>query len=390
MKNKLAVISAIDITLKVLLLAQIKAAQKAGYKVYGVCSKGPNFDFLKEQEIEMFPVKIKRSISPFCDLAALWQIYQFLKREKIDIVHTHTPKVSLIGQLAAKLAGVKVIVNTVHGFYFHDNMKPWKKWFYIAMEWIAGKCSTVILSQNPEDVETAIKYGICPGEKIKCLGNGIDLTKFDPGRFDADFRIKKRSEIGVPADAVVIGIIGRLVKEKGYLELFEAFRDILKKHDHVWLIIIGPEEPEKADRISPNTFKEYGIQDRVCYMGGREDIPELLSCCDIYTLPSWREGFPRSAIEAAAMGLPIVATDIRGCRQVVEHERNGLLVPVKNPQKLAQALLRFIDDREFSKRSGIFSREKALREFDEKNVVNIVLTEYQKALTNIPDREIKH
>jgi len=384
-KKKIAIVSAVDITFKVLLIAQVKAAQEAGYKVHGICSKGSNFDFLIEQGIKMYPVKIKRSISPFSDIKALWQIYKYLRKEKIDIVHTHTPKPSLLGQIAAKMAGVPIIINTVHGFYFHENMKPLAKWFYIAMEWIAGKCSTMILSQNPEDIETAVKLKICKPNKIKLLWNGVDLKKFNPRRFSEDFKINKRQEMGIPEDAIVIGIIGRLVKEKGFLELFEAFREIIKVYDNIWLVIIGPEEPEKADRISVSTLKEYGIENRVRYLGARNDIPEILSCCDIYTLPSWREGFPRSAIEAAAMALPMVVTNIRGCRQVVENGKNGLLVELNNYKELKESLLKLIKNPDLRIQMGQVGFEKTQKDFDESKVCEIVLNTYKDCLAAIND-----
>ncbi len=380
MQKKLAIITAVDTSLKVLLIAQIKALQKEGYGVHGICSDGPNFDFLKQEGLEMHGITIKRSISPFSDMAALWKMYRFFKKEKIGIVHTHTPKCSLLGQLAAKLAGVPVIINTIHGFYFHENMKTLTKWFYIVMEWIAGKCSTMSLSQNQEDIKTAIKLKICKPDKIKLLGNGVNLERFNSARFDSNFKTQKRQEIDIPQDAVVIGIIGRLVREKGFLELFDAFKEIIKEHNNVWLIIIGPEEPEKTDRISADTFKQYGIEDRTIYLGIRDDIPELLACCDIYTLPSWREGLPRSAIEAAAMALPIVATNIRGCRQVVESGKNGLLVELKNTSELKNALVKLIENPALRIQMGQAGCEKAQKEFDENKVCEIVLDTYKQLL----------
>lgn len=379
-KIKLCVVCAIDITFKVLLLAQIKAAQKAVYDVYGICTEGPNFDMLCQQGIKMYPVTIKRSISPFSDLRAFWKMYRFFKKERIDTVHTHTPKCSLLGQLAAKFAGVPIIVNTVHGFYFHDNMKPLAQRFYIMMEKLAAKCSTMILSQNPEDIETAVELGICKRQKIKYLGNGVDLTKFDPNRFDEVFKRSKREQINIPQDVVVVGIIGRLVREKGFIELFEAMQQVMAGNNKVRLMIIGPEEPEKADRISAATFVEYGIADRTIWLGYREDIPELLACCDIYALPSWREGFPRSAIEAAAMGLPVVATDIRGCRQVVDDGVNGLLVPLRDVVQLAPAIKKLVADKKLRERMGQAGYEKARLEFDEKKVCDIVLDTYRELL----------
>lgn len=382
-KFKLAVVTAIDTTMSGLVFAQLKAAQKEGLIVHGICTKGDNYQKLINNGIIMYTVTIKRKISPFSDLKALWQMYRYFRSEKITIVHTHTPKCSLLGQLAAKFARVPIIINTIHGFYFHENMKAAKKWFYIAMEWIAARCSTMILSQNPEDIETAIKLQICKQDKIKLLGNGVDLEKFEPGRFNSNFKQQKRQQIGIPNDAIVIGIIGRLVREKGFLELFAAMKKIISENNNVWLVIIGPEEPQKTDKLSGHTFKEYGIADRTVWLGrcDADEIPELLSCFNIYALPSWREGFPRSAIEAAAMALPIVTTDIRGCRQVVTNGVNGLLVPLKNIDKLKNALNTLIKDKKLREKMGQAGYKKARAEFDEGRVCQIVLDTYNSFLS---------
>lgn len=379
---KVAVVSAVDTSMKILLFAQLKAAQKAGYEVYGICSKGSNWDFLCEQGIKMHAVRIKRKISPFSDIAALWEMYKYFKKERIDIVHTHTPKCSLLGQLAARFAGVSIIINTIHGFYFHDNMDPFVKWFYIVMEWIAGKCSTMILSQNSEDMKTAIKLKICKSDKIKLLGNGVDLSCFAPNASSSEQRQKLREKNGIPKDAVVVGIIGRLVQEKGFLELFEAMRAIMERNPAVWLQIIGAEEPEKPDRISGTTFGRYNIAERTVWLGEKDpcEIPGLLACCDIYTLPSWREGFPRSAIEASAMGLPVVATNIRGCRQVVDNGKTGLLVELHNIPALEEALCELIDNKDMRKQMGDAAFEKAQKEFNEQTICKIVLDTYRKCL----------
>ncbi len=377
---KLAVVSAIDITLKILVIAQIKAAQKQGFEVYGICSEGPNFDMLRDQGIKMHPIRIKRSISPLSDLKSLWQMYRYFKKEKIDIVHAHTPKVVLLAPIAAKLARVPIRICTLRGFTVREGLKPLAKFVCRIMAWITSKCSTFQLSQNPEDVKRYVSLRVCKENRIAPLGNGVDLQKFDPDRFNTEFMKQKRAEIGIPVDAVVIGIIARLVRKKGYLELFAAFKRIIIEKDNVWLIIIGPEESEKADRISTDTFKDYGIQNRTKYLKARDDIPELLGCCDIFTLPSWREGFPRSPIEAAAMRLPIVATDIQGCRQVVENDKNGILVPLRNAEQLEIALLRLIENPDLRKQMGRVGYEKAQKEFDETRVCQNVTHTYKTLL----------
>ena len=377
MAIKVTIITGADISFKFLLPAQLNAILKEGYEVSGICSQGPNFQMLRDKGISMYPITLKRSISPFSDLVAFWKLYRYFKHKKPDIVHTHTPKPNLLGQAAAKLAGVPIRLYTAHGFYFHDNMKAFPKWFYITMEKIASRCSDIILSQNPEDINTAIKLGICKSDEIKLLGNGVDLSKFDPKLFNPDFKRKKRAELGVPEDAPVVGIVGRLVREKGHFELYKAMQDVMSENKKVWLIILGYEEPEKAGRIPADTYKNYGIEDRTIWLSSCNDMPSLLYCFDIFVLPTWREGFPRSAIEAAAMALPIVATNIRGCRQVVENGKNGLLVPVRDSNALALAINKLLADKQLRIKMGQASYEKSRREFDERNVCRIVLDTYK-------------
>jgi len=154
----------------------------------------------------------------------------------------------------------------------------------------------------------------------------------------------------------------------------------MSANDKVWLVVIGLEETQKKDRISIDTFAEYGIEQRLCHLDFRDDIPQLLACLDIYTLPSWREGFPRSAIEAAAMALPIVATNIRGCRQVVEDGVNGLLVPLKDVPALTSAIRKLIADEQLRLKMGRAGYEKSRRKFNEQNVCKIVLDTYKQLL----------
>lgn len=376
---RIAVVTSIDVTPKILLYSQLRHVADAGHHVSIFCSNGPNRSWLVDRGFSVFPVEIKRKISPFRDVAALWRLYRHFRANGFDVVHTHTPKPSLLGQLAARLAGVPIIVNTIHGFYFHEHMNPISRCFYVAVEWIAARCSTVILSQNPEDIDAAIRFGITRPEKIHFLGNGVDLGKFNPERFDEAARSTMRREFGIPKNAVVVGIIGRLVREKGYMELFEAMKHIMRENEHVWLMIIGPEEPDKSDRISPDTPAEFGIADRTCCLGSRDDIPELLSTIDIYTLPSWREGFPRSAIEAACMGLPIVTTNIRGCRQVVTDGENGLLVAHRDANSLQKALTTLIVDPDLRRKMGDAGHARAQREFNEARICETVLETYSQA-----------
>ena len=318
-----------------------------------------------------------RSFTPWADLVSLWRLYRVMRRERFTIVHTHTPKPGLLGQLAARFARVPIVVNTLHGFYFHDGTRPAKRRFYILTEKIAARCSDVILSQNSEDIQTAIKEKICQPEQICFLGNGIDVRRFDRTKIAPQVLEEKRRELGISEGAPVVGFVGRLVAEKGILELMEAARLILEQIPDVRFLLIGPIDYEKADALTPQTAQEYGIAQACIFAGMRQDMPELYALMDVFVLPSHREGFPRSPMEASAMGVPCVLTNIRGCREAVEPERNGKLVPLRNVEALAEAILELLNDPEKAHRLGAEGRVMAEESFDEQRVFEKVKEHYR-------------
>lgn len=377
---KVAHITTVDLSLRYLLLNQMQSIQEAGYQVTGISSTGPDVSAIEAAGIRHIAVPMTRNpFTPLQDLQSLWRLYRIIRRERFTIVHTHTPKPGLLGQLAAQLAGVPIIVNTLHGFYFHDRMRPQLRFFYILLEKIAARCSSVILSQNGEDVGTAVRERICPPEKIKHLGNGINLRRFDPDRISQAEIAAKRAEVGLPK-APIVGFVGRLVAEKGLLELFAAAQQVRAQIPSVHFVFVGPVDT-KPDALTPDTAREYGIADVSHFLGMRRDMPELYSLMDVFVLPSHREGFPRAPMEAAAMRVPCVVTDIRGCRETVEHGRNGLLVPLGNTGALADAIVQLLTDREGARRMGEEGRRMAAERFDERAVFEKVKSEYARLLT---------
>ena len=379
---KVAHITTIDISLRYLLLNQLQSIQQAGYKVIGISSPGSEVPFIEAAGIRHISVGMSRNpFTPFQDLRALWQLYRIFRREHFTIVHTHTPKPGFLGQIAAKIAGVPIIVNTLHGFYFHDHMHPALRRFYITLEKIAAHCSDVILSQNREDIETAIHEGICSPDKIKHLGNGIDVRRFNPARFSPRDIARKRLEVGLPDGSRVVGFVGRLVQEKGLLELFAAARIVRERVPNVQFLFIGPVDTHKPDALTPDSAQEYGIVEICHFLGMRQDMPELYALMDVFILPSHREGFPRAPMEASAMKVPSVVTNIRGCREAVEDGRNGIIVPLGDVQALADAIVELLTDREKARRMGEEGRHIALERFDEQLVFEKVKLEYARLLT---------
>ena len=377
---KVAHITTIDLSLRYLLLNQLRSIQAAGYEVTGISTPGPDVPVIQEAGIRHIPVPMTRNFTPLADVRSLGHLVRVLRRERFTIVHTHNPKPGLLGQLAARMAGVPVVVNTLHGFYFHDRMAPHWRRFYIATEKIAARCSDVILSQNSEDIDTAIGLGICRPGQIKRLGNGIDVQRFDPARMDPARLAAVRAELGLAAGRPTVGFVGRLVAEKGILELLAAVRTVVEQVPDVQLLVVGPVDHEKLDALTPAVAAEYGLADRCVFAGMRQDMPELYALMDVFALPSHREGFPRSPMEASAMGVPALVTDIRGCREAVEQGRNGLLVPLGDVPALAAALVDLLTDREKARRMGQAGREMALDRFDERHVFAMVTAEYERLL----------
>ncbi|MBU2544930.1 glycosyltransferase family 4 protein [Patescibacteria group bacterium] len=378
-KIKVCRVANTDIAVKFLLLNQLKFLKNRGYDVSVVCSDGGLIDDIKKNGIKIKIVNFNRGLNIFSHIVSLFKLYFYFKKEKFDIVHTHTPVPGLLGQLAAKMAGVPIIINTIHGFYFADSSNFLKRNFYAFIEKLSAKFSDSILSVSQGIIDTAIEEKICREDLLHYLGRDIDIDRFNPDKFSTDFILQKKKELGINPDKRVIGIVGRLVKEKGYLELFQAFKDVLKRFPNTSLLIIGPEESKKKDKINSNLIKILATKKNIFFLGQRTDVDELYALMDIFVLPSYREGIGASILEASAMGKPVISTNIPGCREAVDEKKTGILVPAKDSEKLAEAIIYLFENPEKAKQFGQAGREKIKREFSG----NIVLDRIEKEYTRL-------
>lgn len=312
-----------------------------------------------------------RSMNPWADLRAARALWRILKVERPDVLHTHNPKPGLYGRVLGRLAGVPRVVHTTHGLYAAPDDRRLKRVAIYSLEAVASRFSHVELVQNPEDYALMRHLRIAPRRKLRLLGNGVDLERFHPA--DEATRSTVRAELGLSADDIVVGLVARLVEEKGVPELIEAM-ELLGPPFR--LLLIGPRDEEKADAVDDRLLDRARAAGAIL-TGHREDVHRLYPAMDVFCLPSHREGYPRAAMEAAAAGLPVVATDIRGCRQVVESGRTGLLVPANDPDALAGALGTYVDPAQ-RRRHGEAARAKAERDFDERSVVAAVLAAYDR------------
>jgi glycosyltransferase involved in cell wall biosynthesis/ribosomal protein S18 acetylase RimI-like enzyme len=379
---RVAHLTTTDLTLRYLLLGQLRRLAAEGWEVTGISAPGPNAAVLEAEGIRHLPWhNATRSWNPVADARALAELVSLLRRERFDLVHTHNPKPGVLGRVGARLAGVPLVVNTVHGLYATPEDRLRKRAVVLGLEWLAGRCSDLELYQSEEDLRWAARLRLARRDRSHLLGNGTDTGRFDPGQVPPERAAALRRELGLPADALVVGAVGRLVAEKGYRELFAAARTVHEADPRVRFLAVGAPDLEKADAIGPAELERAAAD--VLVTGWRDDVRDLLAVMDVFVLASWREGMPRSAIEAAAMGRAMVLTDIRGCREVARHDREALLVPPRDPDALAAAISRLAADPALRERLGAAARRRALERFSEAQVAERVVGHYRR-LTGAP------
>jgi glycosyltransferase involved in cell wall biosynthesis len=380
---KILHICAIGVTAEGLLIPQIDYFLSRNLSVEIACSPGQIVERLQKQGYVIHPIQIDRRISPLLNLKSIYQLTKLIRQQQYDLVHVHTPIAAVLGRIAAKLAGVKAIVYTSHGLPFHDQ-SSWKEYtLYSNVEKFAALLTDLILSQNHEDIATANKLGLCPPEKIAYLGNGVDIDRFNRDRLDPTHQTQLRKSLGIPDSAdLIIGMIGRLTRKKGSEYLIEATVKLLSQFPNLHTLVIGSfaiGDPEPIEAQLRERIRTLGIENQVTFTGSRADIPEVLGLLDVFTMPTFsHEGLPRSILEAMSMSLPVVATDIRGCREAVVPGKTGFIVPPQDSEKLAQVLAELLSNPDLRQAYGQAGRQRVETEYDERFVFQRLAEYYQK------------
>lgn len=378
---RVAHVATIDLTLRVLLRPQLLRLRDEGFEVVAISAPGPSVQALEAEGIRHVPWRsATRAWNPRADLRAFAELFGILRRERFDVVHTHNAKPGVMGRVAARMAGVPCVVNTVHGFDARPDDRLEKRFAFMGLEWIAARFSDLELYQSSADLDRARRLRMKPPSRSEVLGNGVDLRRFDPARVSGERVNDLRRVLGIPPGSLVVGTVGRLVGDKGYRELFAAAREVRAAVPDVAFVAIGDRDPDKADAIDDQELARAG--EHVVLTGWREDMPELLALMDVFVLATWREGYPRSAMEAAAMAKSLVLTDIPGCRQVARHGVEGFLVPPRDPGRLASAICLLLRDPALRDRMGAAARATALERFDETRVADLVVDRYVELLSS--------
>ena len=378
MTVRVAHIATVDVTLRVLLMGQLRAQRDAGFEVTGISAPGRWAAELEAEGIRHVPwLHATRGWDPIEDLRAFGELLRILGRERFDVVHTHTAKPGVMGRIAARLRGVPVVVNTVHGFDASPDHPLHRRALFMGLEWLAARFSDLELYQSSADLSRARRLRMVDPPKAIVIGNGTDLRRFDPSTRNGRAR-EIRRDLGIPETAVVVGTIGRIVAEKGYREFFAAARAVRARNPEVRFLVVGDHDPAKADSIRSAELDEASID--VTFTGWRDDMPDLLAMMDVFVLASWREGVPRSAIEAAAMGKPLVLSDIPGCRQVAREGKDAVFVPARDAASLATAISDLVSDPDRTDALGRSARARALEWFDEERITELTIDRYEQLL----------
>ena len=374
---KVVYVTTIDMTIRFLLFNQLLHLKDMGYSISAVCTSGPWVVEIEQAGIPVKTIGLTRRISPVQDLLALMELYFHFCKEKPAIVHTHTPKANLLGRLAARLAHVPVVIGTEHGFYFYGKI-GWAYWFHATVARLGAWLSDVTFVINENDWELAQQKKISHPPRLVYLrgGVGVDLDRFNPRAVDG---LAIRSQLDIHPATSVVGIVARLSYEKGLREFLDAAAEISSVMPQALFLVVGPEDGVTQKELETIT-DQLGIRNKVQFLGMRRDMPELYSAMDILVLPSYREGLGIVLAEAGAMGKPVVATNIRGCKEAVCDGQNGLLVPLGDVQALADAIIELLTDREKARRMGEEGRRMALERFDEQMVFEKVEAEYARLL----------
>jgi glycosyltransferase involved in cell wall biosynthesis len=344
-----------------------------------VSAPGPHVTTLRAGGIDHVALThATRAVALTEDVRALGELYGVLRRLRPDIVHTHNPKPGIYGRLAARAARVPVVVNTVHGLYAQRSDRWRRRLPVYGLERLAATCSQAELVQSREDLETLRRLRV-PAERLHHLGNGIDLDRFDPARVDPGRVRALRDTWGAGAGEIVCGVVGRLVREKGLVEVVDAADLLRERCPEVRVVVVGPDDDAKVDAFGAPERRRAAAAG-VVLAGPRDDMVDVYGAFDLYLLASHREGMPRSAMEAAAMGCALVLTDVRGCREVVDHQRTGLLVDVADPASIADAVGRLAGSPSLRADLAAAARTKALRDFDQRDVVARTLDVYARLL----------
>ncbi|WP_264548128.1 glycosyltransferase family 4 protein [Flavobacterium sp. N2820] len=383
MQNKLIRITTVPISLEKLLENQLRF-MKSHYEVTAISSDKSYLERVGQlQEVPVFHVEMTRQITPIKDLISVLKLYRFFKKQKPFIVHTHTPKAGTVGMIAAKLAGVPNRLHTIAGLPLLETTGN-KRRLLNFVEKVTYSCATKIYPNSFGLNEIIIREKFCNTEKLKVLGNGstngIDTSFFSAEIYSLSERTILKEKLEILPEHFVFIFVGRLVSDKGINELITAFKKFTALFANTKLLLVGPLETE-LDPLATQTLEEIEHNKSIISVGYQNDVRPYFAISDCLVFPSYREGFPNVVLQAGAMELPSIVTDINGCNEIIIQSENGTIIPVKNVEAIVEAMKKMYTDHDFYKQLKQNARSMIQSRYEQSVVWQALLAEYNSLIT---------
>ena len=388
--KKLIRITTVPLSLKVLLKGQLRFMASNGFDVKGVSSEGEELKEVHENEgIVVEAITMSRKITPFQDLKSLWEMWNFLRKEKPQIVHTHTPKAGIIGMLAARLAGVPHRLHTVAGLPLMEATGTKRKILNF-VEKLTYSSATRVYPNSKGLYDFILQNNFTQSNKLKIIANGssngIDTAFFSPDQVTEIERVTLIEKLNIQPDDFVFVFVGRIVSDKGINELIKAFSELQAAENNepagIKLLLVGGLEND-LDPLNPETLAEINQNKDIISVGFQQDVRSFFAIADALVFPSYREGFPNVVMQAGAMGLPSIVSDINGCNEIIIEGENGLIIPSKNVEKLKEKMLTLAKDKNLYTKLKGNSRRMIENRYEQSVVWNALLEEYEGLLQSV-------
>ena len=388
--KKLIRITTVPISFKVLLKGQLRFMTSNGFDVKGVSSEGEELREIHENEgIVMEAINMSRKITPFQDLKSLWKMWNFLRKEKPQIVHTHTPKAGIIGMLAARLAGVPHRLHTVAGLPLMEATGIKRKILNF-VEKLTYSSATRVYPNSKGLYDFILQNHFTQSNKLKIIANGssngINTTFFSPAQVSEIEKVALREKLNIQPDDFVFVFVGRIVSDKGINELIKAFSELQAAGNNeltgIKLLLVGGLESD-LDPLNPETLAEINQNRDIISVGFQQDVRPFFAISDALAFPSYREGFPNVVMQAGAMGLPSIVSDINGCNEIIVEGENGLIIPPKNVEKLKEKMLTLARDKNLYIKLKENSRRMIENRYEQFVVWKALLEEYEGLLQSV-------
>lgn len=349
------------------------------YDVIAVSSNKEKLDEVGHKEkVRTFCVNLTRKITPFNDVKSVISLYSFLRKEKPHIVHTHTPKAGIVGMLASYLAGVPHRFHTVAGLPLLETT-GFKRKVLNFVELITYKLATKVYPNSFGLKNIIITNKFCKEKKLKVLGagssNGIDTNYFNPKNISEEKKKELKKKLNISENDFVFIFVGRIVSDKGINELVSAFSSFGK--EDAKLLLVGKLESE-LDPLKEKTLLEISNNKNIISLGYQNDVRPFFAISDVFTFPSYREGFPNVVMQAAAMGVPSIVSNINGCNEIIEDNVNGIIIPPKSKNDMLLSMKKLYDNKAIREQLASKSRVRVVNNYNQKFIWNELLKEYIK------------